>query len=918
MSSSAKSPPPPAATSTITTRSSSRSAPSADNKKKNEVGDTPAKMVHARFTLSGKRTSELALLAALPKPETRNHLSFYMSNGIYKRVKLANGDPPFTMANPSYDGDDDDLVDDVDSISAAAPKGYKWPEFGFPTRIAFADPATVPPERSEEKTSGGSVQLSTSSSSTVTFKVGKQSTLVLGSKQKEVAKTPTKRKRATKRKTAGRLRLVPKELEEDVNEDRLLGSLRYQNISHGVQPRSSAASPKFPICDQIYQGKGNHYSATVLPPRTAKWFSWTAVHPIERAAFPELFVPGNVKRGQEVYMTTRNALIQAYLVNPTQRLSVRDAMLALEAPQPFVVALHTFLDEWGVINYHITAPGEARFHFKSSRQHTLALCGDPLRFYRSVDKQDYDTDRKLGSGLVVHDQYTGRFDATQANHQLEEAYPRETMSNVILDFTARDALKEYQRRHRAVVGTDFANDSKIMSASRFFSLRNEAPASSSSSTSVNGGASQGDKGGDGEVRGLPVLSCSVCQTPCQGRYHASRHLEYFVLCETCYLNGKYPSMSVQTDFELRGSSPSVVGKAAAPQVSKDLKEPWAGADTLRLLDGILRTGADWHAVAEYVKTHNADECLVQFVRQGIEDSAIHQWSNTLGVEELKRLSHRNSKTKMENFAEAFLGLENPTLSYIACISSMISPAVGAAAAKAVLRHLMLQESQYILERSEGLTVQTPFGEGRTLEYIPQKPKNATAFVKVQLSYGVAFANLNSVTIRSLPEGYSVTVPFSCDHAELIRIAAKAAAATAQDMALAEERHAVKSMVEAIQAQLDVVHLKLTHLQKIDRGLEDELLVAQQLHHNIFSERQQIDGSDDALPVPKPAARVAEIEKHYERGKTAAGDPIPSGNHMLSTFASLETTSSRAARRGKVAKRRGPYKKKVKLSTQPTQ
>jgi len=104
--------------------------------------------------------------------------------------------------------------------------------------------------------------------------------------------------------------------------------------------------------DEIEEDQLEHRSNLIIVPSYTSWFDYTSVHPIERRAMPEFF--NNLKfSNSNIYISTRNYIIDAYRLNPMEYLSVTTCSRCLNFDISAIVKIHAFLEQWGLINYHV-------------------------------------------------------------------------------------------------------------------------------------------------------------------------------------------------------------------------------------------------------------------------------------------------------------------------------------------------------------------------------------------------------------------------------------------------------------------------------------------------------------------------------------------------------------------------------------
>jgi len=127
------------------------------------------------------------------------------------------------------------------------------------------------------------------------------------------------------------------------------------------------------------------------------------------------------------------------------------------------------------------------------------------------------------------------------------------------------------------------------------------------------------------------------------------------ICGTCYVDGRFPSSSLSSDFI----------KITASSGNGD----WSDAEVLLLLEGLELFSEDWNRVSDHVKTRGREECIVKFLKLPIEDDYVGS------KEGLGPLQYHN---------QLFSSSENPVLSLAAFLGSAVDPGVASAAAKAAI------------------------------------------------------------------------------------------------------------------------------------------------------------------------------------------------------------------------------------------
>ncbi|KAG0013207.1 hypothetical protein BGZ82_002249, partial [Podila clonocystis] len=160
------------------------------------------------------------------------------------------------------------------------------------------------------------------------------------------------------------------------------------------------------------------------------------------------------------------------------------------------------------------------------------------------------------------------------------------------------------------------------------------------------------------------FNCFTCGTDCtKTRYHSVK-TKNFELCANCYIEGRFPSTMSSGDFIRMNSQ----------YFKQASDEPWTDQETLLLLEGLEMYEEDWNQVAEHVGTRSREQCIRQFLELPIEDPYL----GGLSEKELGPLQYHRVP-----FSQA----DNPVMSVVAFLASVVNPGVAAAAAQSALKEL---------------------------------------------------------------------------------------------------------------------------------------------------------------------------------------------------------------------------------------
>uniref|UniRef100_A0AAY5L8X7 SWI/SNF related BAF chromatin remodeling complex subunit C1b n=1 Tax=Esox lucius TaxID=8010 RepID=A0AAY5L8X7_ESOLU len=220
---------------------------------------------------------------------------------------------------------------------------------------------------------------------------------------------------------------------------------------------------------------------------------------------------------------------------------------------------------------------------------------------------------------------------------------------------------------------------------------------------------------------------------------------------------------------------------------------WTEQETLLLLEALEVYRDDWNKVSEHVGSRTQDECILHFLRLPIEDPYLEDSASSLGPLAYQPVPFSQS--------------ENPVMSTVAFLASVVDPRVASAAAKAALGVLLtvcvgvfLPVCEYVLgdDVIGGRSREGERDEGRRREEL------------------------------ELVDGTVTTAA----------AAALASAATkAKHLAAVEERK-IKSLVALlVETQMKKLEIKLRHFEELETIMDREKEALEQQRQQLLSERQ---------------------------------------------------------------------------------
>lgn len=98
--------------------------------------------------------------------------------------------------------------------------------------------------------------------------------------------------------------------------------------------------------------------ATIIP-SYATWFDMRYIDRRESKALPEFFNGRNRSKTPAVYRDYRDFMINTYRLNPDEYLTVTACRRNLAGDVCAIMRVHAFLEQWGLINYQVSAHSAA-------------------------------------------------------------------------------------------------------------------------------------------------------------------------------------------------------------------------------------------------------------------------------------------------------------------------------------------------------------------------------------------------------------------------------------------------------------------------------------------------------------------------------------------------------------------------------
>ncbi|KAG0016434.1 hypothetical protein BGZ81_011203 [Podila clonocystis] len=314
------------------------------------------------------------------------------------------------------------------------------------------------------------------------------------------------------------------------------------------------------------------------------------------------------------------------------------------------------------------------------------------------------------------------------------------------------------------------------------------------------------------------FNCFTCGTDCtKTRYHSVK-TKNFELCANCYIEGRFPSTMSSGDFIRMNSQ----------YFKQASDEPWTDQETLLLLEGLEMYEEDWNQVAEHVGTRSREQCIRQFLELPIEDPYL----GGLSEKELGPLQYHRVP-----FSQA----DNPVMSVVAFLASVVNPGVAAAAAQSALKELATAKKvPEEAQNKDKEDKEEAKGEDE------DKAKETTSAMEVDKDEEKIEEAKDTPTESDVKElstetkdGESVATIGGIPRSTLEKAAAAAlgsAAAKAKTLADYEEREIQRLVTVVVELQLKKLELKLQQFEELESVMDIEKRELERQRQQLYLDR----------------------------------------------------------------------------------
>ncbi|CCG84988.1 protein of unknown function [Taphrina deformans PYCC 5710] len=484
----------------------------------------------------------------------------------------------------------------------------------------------------------------------------------------------------------------------------------------------------------------------VVIPSYALWFDMSMINDIEKRSNPEFFNGRNRSKTPTIYKDYRDFMINTYRLNPIEYLTVTACRRNLAGDVCAVMRVHSFLEQWGLINYQVDA---------ESRPSSI---GPPF----------------TGHFRVVADTPRGLQPFTPA--------PASTLSQG----------RPHQRSVEALQGRPFSDIN--------LELRRDV-------YNINGK----DATTNAEAEKVPGQhNCFTCGVDCSRvRYH-SMNQKNLDLCPSCYQEGRFPSSSQSGDF------------VRLEAQSNHNESEWTDQEVLLLLEALEMFDENWPDIAAHVGSRTKEQCVLKFLQLPIEEPYLEQDRDKVGP--------------LRYYKAPYDEVENPVMSVVAFLASVVPKEVATAAAKRAVK--ALPEEQDVVLQTNGNNESLP------AKTISADTDNEQAQTSTQWAAETALGT---------------------------------SAAKAKLLGHHEDRVFNQLLATAVTAQLAKVDLKLKQFQELERSLDVERrmieISRQSCYHERLATKERLQSTVTGLATRSASTRM--ISNSIDMPDTLLGvsDPL---------------------------------------------
>uniref|UniRef100_A0A5B6ZDT4 Putative SWI/SNF complex subunit SWI3A isoform X1 n=1 Tax=Davidia involucrata TaxID=16924 RepID=A0A5B6ZDT4_DAVIN len=346
--------------------------------------------------------------------------------------------------------------------------------------------------------------------------------------------------------------------------------------------------------------------------------------------------------------------------------------------------------------------------------------------------------------------------------------------------------------------------------------------------------------------------CGNCKEPCDSGHYKHTKEVSFIICVKCFKNGNYGENKSLGDFQFIDCSPNKGNHGAV----------WAEAETLLLLESVLKHGDDWELVAQNVKTKSKLDCISKLIELPFGELMLRSthgsgrfWDTNGNMDSIKHIQVASSESQETVKEEDSLELKDESLQngddqgpplkrkctvspsdagsslmkQVALISTMVGPHIIGSAAEAAVTALC-EESQCTREIFDG--------DDNVADELGSPPQSIEKERVLQV---------DDSEMEERPIQLDTQETSTEKNAKLLTLQTRAATATALGAAAAhaklladqEDREIEYLVATLIEIQLKKLHCKIKHFDDLELIMEKEYAQMEELKEYIIVERMNV-------------------------------------------------------------------------------
>lgn len=321
---------------------------------------------------------------------------------------------------------------------------------------------------------------------------------------------------------------------------------------------------------------------------------------------------------------------------------------------------------------------------------------------------------------------------------------------------------------------------------------------------------------------------------------ASQHMLYF----------PEKSREKPSDCQNFGLRTDIYAKKHPKTKGASAGREWTEQETLLLLEALEVYRDDWNKVSEHVGSRTQDDCILHFLRLPIEDPYLEDSSASLGPLAYQPVPFSQS--------------DNPVMSTVAFLASVVDPRVASAAAKAALEEFSRVQEESVdkvcemsnqPEKADSMNVER-MDTNSTSHQIPVRADGLKVEPTGAKVEGIKRENAENILAEERDgrgdddesvgqregdgdEGRRVMEQDLVEGGVTMAAAAalSSAATKAKHLAAVEERK-IKSLVALlVETQMKKLEIKLRHFEELETIMDREKEALEQQRQQLLSERQ---------------------------------------------------------------------------------